>query len=135
MTTGTLVLIILVAILTQVGIAALIVLRRRRRQYRELDGGSGESNAHSAAQTPMPPTSPTEAWTGFREFAVQRRVFEDESRSICSFYLVPCDGKPLPSFRPGQFLTFRLAVGDPAEDLSGDPRPVGRHAVEALHGS
>ncbi|MGB5451801.1 MAG: FAD/NAD(P)-binding oxidoreductase, partial [Sedimenticolaceae bacterium] len=111
MTTGTLVLIILVAILTQVGIAALIVLRRRRRQYRELDGGSGESNAHSAAQTSMPPTSPTEAWTGFREFSVQRREYEDEGRSICSFYLVPCDGKPLPAFRPGQFLTFRLAVG------------------------
>jgi len=133
MTAGTLVLIILVAILTQVGIAALIVLRRRGRQYRELDGGSGESNAHSAAQIPMQPTSPTEAWTGFREFAVQRRVFEDESRSICSFYLVPCDGKPLPSFRPGQFLTFRLAVEDPAEgessnvvrcySLSDSPRP------------
>ncbi|MGB5571597.1 MAG: 2Fe-2S iron-sulfur cluster-binding protein, partial [Sedimenticolaceae bacterium] len=81
----------------------------------------------------MPPTSPTEAWTGFREFSVQRREYEDEGRSICSFYLVPCDGKPLPAFRPGQFLTFRLAVGDPAEgefsnvvrcySLSDAPRP------------
>ena len=124
MTTGTLALIILIAILAQAGVAALIALRRRRRQYRELDAGSGESNVHSAAQTPIPPTSPTEAWTGFREFAVQRRVFEDESRSICSFYLVPCDGKPLPAFRPGQFLTVRLAR-QLAERLSSVPEVAG----------
>jgi ferredoxin-NADP reductase len=43
---------------------------------------------------------------------VQRRAFEDDNRSTCSFYLVPVDGKPLPAFRPGQFLTFKLSVED-----------------------
>lgn len=50
------------------------------------------------------------AWSGFRTFKVVRKVFEDTSQSTCSFYLVPEDGQPLPSFLPGQFLTFRLEV-------------------------
>ena len=137
MTTGTLALIILVAILAQVGVAAMIGIFRRSRQSRDLDGHGGESRTLAAAPaSEMPangPSSAGEAWTGFREFSVQRREFEDESRSICSFYLVPCDGKPLPAFRPGQFLTFRLAIGDPAKgesnnvvrcySLSDSPRP------------
>ena len=128
MTTGTLALIILVAILAQVGVAAAIGIHRRGGQSRNL-----------AADEPAPdmPTNGTSfsgaGWTGFREFSVQRRDFEDQSRSICSFYLVPCDGKPLPPFRPGQFLTFRLGVDEPAKDkpknivrcysLSDSPRP------------
>jgi ferredoxin-NADP reductase len=47
------------------------------------------------------------AWNGIRKFRVDRKV--PEPGGICSFYLVPNDGKvPLPSFHPGQFLTFRL---------------------------
>ena len=137
MTTGTLALIILVVTLAQVSVAAMIGIYRRRRQSRDLDGHGGKSRILAADPVPnMPtngPSSRGEAWSGFREFSVQRREFEDEGRSICSFYLVPCDGKPLPAFRPGQFLTFRLAVGDPAEgesknvvrcySLSESPRP------------
>jgi len=44
---------------------------------------------------------------------VARRALEDELGSVCSFYLEPLDGQPLPPFRPGQFLTFRLEVPDP----------------------
>jgi len=137
MTTGTLALIILVAILAQVSVAAMIGIYRRRRQSRDLDGHGGESRTLAAAPaSKMPangPSSPGEAWTGFREFSVQRREFEDQAQSICSFYLVPCDGEPLPAFRPGQFLTFRLAVGDSVKgesknvvrcySLSDSPRP------------
>ncbi len=47
-------------------------------------------------------------WNGFRKFVVRRKV--DEAIGACSFYLAPHDGKPLPQFRPGQFLTFRLNV-------------------------
>ncbi|MDX1915887.1 MAG: 2Fe-2S iron-sulfur cluster-binding protein [Methylophilus sp.] len=50
------------------------------------------------------------AWSGFRTFKVNRKIFEDSSQSICSFYLVPEDGQPLPTFFPGQFLTFRVDV-------------------------
>jgi len=31
-----------------------------------------------------------------------------EARDVCSFYLAPHDGKPLPRFLPGQYLTFQL---------------------------
>ena len=137
MTTGTLALSILVAILAQISVAAMIGIYRRRRQSRDLDGHGAESRTLvDAPASDMPtdgPSSPGEAWTGFREFAVQRREIEDQGRSICSFYLVPCDGKPLPTFRPGQFLTFRLAIEDPVKgessnvvrcySLSDAPRP------------
>jgi ferredoxin-NADP reductase len=46
----------------------------------------------------------------FRTFRVDRKVVEDAAHSVCSFYLVPEDGQPLPAFLPGQFLTFRLDV-------------------------
>jgi hypothetical protein len=61
---------------------------------------------------------------GYRKFEVQRKVFEDENRSICSFYLVPHDQRPLPDFRPGQFLTFDLDIrADTPERRSGARRP------------
>lgn len=47
-------------------------------------------------------------WSGFRKFTVHKKVPEVEH--VCSFYLVPHDGKPLPPFRPGQYLTFRLHI-------------------------
>jgi hypothetical protein len=49
-------------------------------------------------------------WPGLRAFRVERKVIEDIDRSVCSFYLVPEDRRPLPAFRPGQFLTFHLQV-------------------------
>jgi ferredoxin-NADP reductase len=52
----------------------------------------------------------TSGWTGLRTFRVRSKVYEDTAQSICSFYLIPEDGQPLPSFLPGQFLTFRLDV-------------------------
>ncbi|MBI4939006.1 MAG: 2Fe-2S iron-sulfur cluster binding domain-containing protein [Nitrosomonadales bacterium] len=72
------------------------------------------------------------AWPGFRTFRVDRKVVEDAGQSVCSFYLVPEDGQPLPPFLPGQFLTFRLDIPAAAENteqlvrcysLSDAPRP------------
>ncbi len=68
----------------------------------------------------------------FRKFRVDRKVMEDACSSICSFFLVPEDGNPLPPFLPGQFLTFRLdlpaATGGTEQvircySLSDAPRP------------
>lgn len=56
-------------------------------------------------------------WEGFRPFLVDRKV--PESETITSFYLRPEDGQSLPSFMPGQFLTFRL-------DIPGRATPVTR---------
>lgn len=47
-------------------------------------------------------------WKGYRKFAVHRR--ELEADGVCSFYLTPHDRKPLPSYRPGQYLTLQLNV-------------------------
>ena len=114
MTTGTLALIILSAILVQIAVVVLFGLYRRRRQYRNLD--ERRSGAQILCESHVPVPSAVQqvtkglSWEGFREFMVSRREFEDSNGSICSFYLVPVDGKPLPAFRPGQFLTFRLSV-------------------------
>ena len=114
MTTGFLALIILSVILAQVAVVVLIGLYRRRRQYRNLDERRNEAQALLEPHAPEPyaaqPATHDLSWQGYREFTVQGREFEDGNRSICSFYLVPVDGKPLPAFRPGQFLTFRLSV-------------------------
>lgn len=54
-------------------------------------------------------------WNGYRKFRVARKVFE--CHDVYSFYLAPHDGKPLPSFKPGQYLTFQL-------DIPGRDKPV-----------
>ena len=66
-------------------------------------------------------------WQGKREFQIAWREYETLDQGICSFYLTPCDGKPLQDFRAGQFLTFELPVpGEPQSvrrcySLSEDP--------------
>ncbi|NKB26018.1 MAG: hypothetical protein GKR87_16940 [Kiritimatiellae bacterium] len=45
-------------------------------------------------------------WSGFRKFRISKK--QQEGGGICSFYLVPHDGKPMPGFAPGQYLTFRI---------------------------
>lgn len=66
-------------------------------------------------------------WDGFRKFVVARKIAE--ANDVCSFYLEPHDRRPLPSFLPGQFLTFRIPIPGlvkPAVrcySLSDAPRP------------
>ncbi|MDP6351468.1 MAG: 2Fe-2S iron-sulfur cluster-binding protein [Alphaproteobacteria bacterium] len=50
------------------------------------------------------------SWNGWRKFEVASKV--PETSDICSFYLRPHDGRPLPPFQPGQFLTFQLHLPD-----------------------
>ena len=47
-------------------------------------------------------------WNGIRKFEVDRKVLEVDG--VHSFYLLPHDGKKLPPFLAGQFLTFELSV-------------------------
>ncbi len=56
-------------------------------------------------------------WAGFRFLEVVRR--EQESQWITSFYLKPTDGKPLPPFQPGQYLTVRVPT--PFSNTPGEP--------------
>lgn len=47
-------------------------------------------------------------WAGWRKFRIEKR--EKESTAVESFYLVPEDGEPLPSFQPGQYVSLRVRV-------------------------
>ncbi|MBK9574446.1 MAG: 2Fe-2S iron-sulfur cluster binding domain-containing protein [Rhodoferax sp.] len=76
-------------------------------------------SAHDESQ---PQSVSAAAWSGWREFRVMRREYEDALHSQCSFYLAPLDGAPLPPFKPGQFLTFSLEVADSSS-------PGGRRAI------
>jgi hypothetical protein len=65
-------------------------------------------------------------WNGLRKFVVKKKVLE--AKGLMSFYLSPHDGKALPEFLPGQYLTFQLQVPGQAKavircySLSDRPR-------------
>jgi uncharacterized protein len=67
------------------------------------------------------------SWNGTRKFQINRIV--SECADVASFYLVPHDKKPLPTFLPGQFLTFELDIPGQRNrvircySLSDRPRP------------
>lgn len=68
---------------------------------------------HTASADPVAPEARRLApggWSGWRDFRVVRRVYEDRAQTLCSFHLEPVDGGALPSFAPGQFLTLALEV-------------------------
>lgn len=52
------------------------------------------------------------AWSAARPFRVAGVV--QESQDCKSYYLTPVDGRPLPRFEPGQYLTFHLPI-DPRQ--------------------
>jgi ferredoxin-NADP reductase len=66
-------------------------------------------------------------WNGYRKFVVKQKV--REAAGLASFYLSPHDGKTLPEFMPGQYLTFQLPVPGHSQpvtrcySLSDRPRP------------
>jgi ferredoxin-NADP reductase len=76
-------------------------LDRQRAHFRQRI----ESTARVARATKAIPD-----WHGWRPFRVVAAV--DEARDVKSFYLSPVDGRPLAPFAPGQYLTFRLPIGD-----------------------
>lgn len=106
MTSMTLFLWIVLGIALQVGLVLGIGFWRYWRSYRQLGRAQGEVDQSLAP----PDVSQREVggWHGFRAFEVTGRVMEDAAGQICSFYLKPKDGQPLPPCKPGQFLTFRL---------------------------
>ena len=67
------------------------------------------------ASVEKPQTTKEDSWKDWRNFIVDRKV--KESEEITSFYLKPQDGKKLPTFKPGQFLTIKL-------DIPEQPRSV-----------
>ncbi len=120
MTATTMALIIFVVILVQLGLVILIGIYRSRQNLLKSSAQDTKSQTTTNITTVIPhvtsPASSDSSWNDYREFSVQRREFEDNEQSICSYYLVPVNGEPLPSFIPGQFLTFKLKINDPASN-------------------
>ena len=54
-------------------------------------------------------------WNGCRKFQVVKKIRECDE--VESFYLAPHDGRSLPVFKPGQYLTFQL-------NIPGEGKPV-----------
>ncbi|HWF20157.1 MAG TPA: FAD-binding oxidoreductase, partial [Verrucomicrobiae bacterium] len=54
-------------------------------------------------------------WNGYRKFRVAKKI--QECHGVCSFYLKPHDGKSLPPYKPGQYITFQL-------NLPGQGKPL-----------
>jgi ferredoxin-NADP reductase len=54
-------------------------------------------------------------WNGIRKFQIAKKI--KECHDVYSFYLAPHDGKSIPAFKPGQYLTFQL-------DVPGRDKPV-----------
>jgi uncharacterized protein len=118
------------ALLLQVAVFGSVAFYRHWQNYQALRRRSGETGIADVPLSMPPKAQP--AWNGFREFVVQRKDLDDASGSVCSFYLAPLDGQPLPAFRPGQFLTFSIDLGARGEtnkpivrcySLSDRPRP------------
>ncbi|CAK7207000.1 hypothetical protein SEUCBS139899_009808 [Sporothrix eucalyptigena] len=76
----------------------------------------------------------SKGWVGWRKFRVQRRQYaagEDATEGILSLYLAPVDGKPLPSYEPGQYTSLQIFIPELGVlqsrqySLSQAPRPTG----------
>lgn len=106
---------ILAGIALQVGLFLCISFWQHWQSYSRLK--QGQPAADETPPAVSPPKEEVAGWSGLRPFKVVRRVTEDAAGQICSFYLELEQGQPLPSFKPGQFLTFRLEV--PTADGSG----------------
>jgi uncharacterized protein len=101
-------------VLLQLAIYLCIVFWRHWQAYRALRNVAAEFDlAVPPEAAPEVAQSATAAWAGYRTFHVERKVLEDATAQVCSFYLVPEDQKPLPPFFPGQFLTFQLDIPSP----------------------
>jgi ferredoxin-NADP reductase len=93
-----------VCVLAATGILGLLAERRRAAlQCRRL-----ELEIEKARQQIKNVEEAKSAWNGIRKFSVTQKVME--CADTYSFYLKPHDGKPLPPFKPGQYLTFLLNI-------------------------
>ena len=106
---------ILLGLVLQVAVLLAIGFWRHWRTYQSL--GEGRSDHCGPVPQATPSAEGDTGWAGFRPFTVVKRVSEDAAGQVCSFYLEPQDGQALPTFRPGQFLTFRVEV--PAREDRG----------------
>jgi ferredoxin-NADP reductase len=93
-----------VCLLAALGLNRLIADRRRadlqsRRLELEIERARLQIRSAEEAKS---------AWNGIRKFSVTQKIME--CADTFSFYLKPHDGKSLPAFKPGQYLTFQINI-------------------------
>lgn len=128
MTSLRLLLYIVGAIAAQVGLLLCVVVWRHWRAYRRL---KHVGPVVAAPDEMAVPAVEVPGAAGFRPFRVRRRVPEDAAGHVCSFYLEPVDGRPLPEYRPGQFLTFHIDV--PESEGGGEKRITRCYSLSDSH--
>lgn len=84
----------------------------RRREALALEGFVHRARRAVGRAGPKP-AKRIENWTGVRKFSIESKV--REAAGVYSFYLKPHDGKPLPPFVPGQYLTVEVAMPGKAQ--------------------
>jgi ferredoxin-NADP reductase len=128
MTAQGLLLLILLGIAIQLAVYAGVAFIRYWLAYQRLETETSGQTSHPSWTEPLVEASPP-AWQGYREFRVTRREYANPIRDVCSFHLAPVDGKPLPPFKPGQFLTFQIQRAEASAplircySLSSAPQP------------
>lgn len=83
---------------------------RHRQVQREREAELFDLRVAAAKKRRGEEDQQTLMWAGWRKFEIRTKELEDTAAQVCSFYLVPHDGKPVPSYQPGQFLTFALNI-------------------------
>ncbi len=113
----------LLATLLAAGYVGLLLVESVRRQRRMVELHEEERAVFrarlEAVREPVKQVAATgaqTAWSGYRKFRLEGKVLEADS--VCSFYLAPHDGRPLPPFLPGQYLTFRLSIPGQAREVT-----------------
>jgi len=111
---------ILLGILLAQGCSLLYLTLKRiyfQREYQRLERQRLQLLVKAAALQCREIESGKLVWNGYRKFSVAKKV--KECNGVASFYLKPHDGKKLPPFKPGQYITFSL-------NIPGNPKPVVR---------
>lgn len=73
------------------GVLAHICIEREREIYQQQKEAAG-------------------GWAGYRQFSVKQKKVESDE--VTSFYLQPTDGKAIPNYLPGQYLTVKFDLSD-----------------------
>lgn len=101
--------------------------RQRRRLTSDADAQGLRQEVQAAAESARARLARRLAWEGRRTLRVSAVV--DESPDVKSLFLTDPDGRPLPRFLPGQYLTLALPAGPGGDEvircysLSDRPHP------------
>ncbi len=98
--------------------ASWLVRQRRRRAAYRLERQELQQRIERAHWATQRARSLSEwRWEGQRKFELVRKIGENGDESIRSFYFKPHDNRPLPEYKPGQYLTLRLKIPGQAKPV------------------